>query len=181
MNKKKIFSILLASTLVFSTTSMLGCGKNNTTTDDGNKNNSVSEDIKDTTDETVGETEKLFDKVTDRTMEYTAADLKTKLEEKGYDVTKEKDTEHFFTTDGKAYDVDGDTLYVYEYGESDTSAIETDINSIDIKGNKIGEKNVTWKATPHMYKKGRVVVIYDGDNKDVINTLKETLGDPFVG
>ncbi|MBU5487652.1 hypothetical protein KQI77_05665 [Clostridium sp. MSJ-8] len=179
MNRKKIFSILLAATLVFSTTSMIGCGKNKT--DDENNNNSVAEDVKDTADEAAGETEKLFDKVTDRTMEYTAADLKTKLEEKGYDVSKEKDAEDYFTTKGKVYDVDGDTLYVYEYGEKDNSEIEKDINSIDIKGNKIGEKNITWKATPHMYKKGRVVVMYDGDNKGIINTLKETLGDPFVG
>ena len=38
-----------------------------------------------------------------------------------------------------------------------------------------------WKNTPHFYKKGTIIVRYEGNDEKIINDLKEIMGVQFSG
>lgn len=176
MVRKKLIPLILSVTIAASF-GLVGCGKDNdgTTADNGKSTvEEAADDVKDTA-------EGLWDKVTDTSMDYKEEKLKTELEDKGYDLKKVDSTDSYFSVDSHTYDIDGDQLTVYEYGEDETETMKTDVNSITDEGTKINNKTVEWKSNPHVYKKGRVVAIYDGENKDIINTLKDVLGHPILG
>lgn len=175
MVKKKLIPLILSVTIAASF-GLIGCGKNKNTTPDNGKNavSEAADDVKDTA-------EGLWDKVTDTSMDFKEEKLKSQLEDQGYDLKKVDSTDSYFSVDSNTYEIDGDNLAVYEYGENDTEVMKTDINSITNEGAKINNKDVNWKSNPHVYKKGRVVAIYDGDNSKILDTLKNVLGDPILG
>lgn len=184
MIKKKIIPLILAATLTFSI-GLMGCGNNNTTTDN-NKNGSVTNDLKDAAEDTKDNVVGLWDKVTDNSMDYTADKVRQDLTGKGYKLTEVADTKisdkyNLFSQKGKTYDVNGDYLTIYEYKDTDEAAMKADVNTITDEGKKVANKDVSWASTPHIYKKGRVIAIYDGDKADVLTALKDVLGDPILG
>jgi hypothetical protein len=40
---------------------------------------------------------------------------------------------------------------------------------------------MSWMATPHFYKTGRILVLYVGDDQKVIDVLTGALGPQFAG
>jgi hypothetical protein len=40
---------------------------------------------------------------------------------------------------------------------------------------------VSWMATPHFFKKGRILVLYVGDNTETLGLLESVLGAQFAG
>jgi hypothetical protein len=38
-----------------------------------------------------------------------------------------------------------------------------------------------WMATPHFFKSGSLLVLYVGDDAEILDLLKDSLGDQFAG
>ena len=85
----------------------------------------------------------------------------------------------FFSVDGRVVSVNGSDVHVFQY-ESETAASE-EAALVSPEGSTIGTSSVTWVATPHFYKAGRLIVLYVGDDDAVVTVLEEVLGPQFAG
>lgn len=197
MNKKKITCLILALGFSLSLAGC-GCGRNNdgnntvgNVVEDGRNtdgtNNSVGNAIengaKDVGDavENVGEgAANIVDNITDNTMTYNEADFKRDLEKSGAKVKETEASQSHFSIDNKDYTIDGEKISVYEYDENDAATLRNDISTITNNGATINNKNITWNKKAHIYKKGRLVVVYDGDNEKTLKILNDSLGNSLL-
>ncbi len=85
----------------------------------------------------------------------------------------------FFAVTGQVIKVDNKDVQVFEYSDAVTANAEADLVSAD--GSSVGTTMISWVATPHFYKSGKLIVLYVGDNQAVISTLQEVLGSQFAG
>lgn len=85
----------------------------------------------------------------------------------------------FFTVTGQIIKVNGADVQVFEY--ETTEAMEADAAQVSPDGGSIGTSMVTWVATPHFYKAGRVLVLYVGDDPAIVDLLEGVLGLQFAG
>ena len=125
--------------------------------------------------------EGLVNKVTDTSMEYTNTDFNKALEEKGYKLKEVETGTTNLSVQSKNYTLNGETLTVYEYDTNGGSTLQSDLGSIKNDGTLINGKKMEWANAPHIYKKGRIVVVYDGKNESVLTTLNDLLGTPLIG
>ncbi len=88
-------------------------------------------------------------------------------------------TQPFFTPLGQVINVEGQDVQVFEYDDEADADGEADLVSPD--GSSVGTSMMTWIATPHFYKSGRVIVLYVGDQNVTIDLLEDTLGSQFAG
>lgn len=72
-----------------------------------------------------------------------------------------------------------DIISVYEY--KDNQQMETDSKTISSDGSRVGNAIVDWTNLPHFYKSGNILVIYVGNNNEMIEALKKLLGKQFAG
>lgn len=180
MINKKTLLTLLCSTVAASTL-LFGCGCNNaaeTAKEDVQKGVNGVENAADNVKD-AGES--LYNRVTDTSMEYSNKDFAENLKSEGIEATEFENNTEYFTANKYGYKVGDGTIYVYEYDTKDEATIEKDINSIKDNGNKINESIVQWKNEAHVYKKGRIVVIYDGNDRGVLDKLNGILGNPILG
>jgi hypothetical protein len=70
-------------------------------------------------------------------------------------------------------------VMVFEY--KDSAAAEAEAARVSPDGMSIGETRPSWGFTPHFYKAGRIIVLYVGDDEDVLNILESSLGPQFAG
>ncbi|MCI6190976.1 MAG: hypothetical protein MSA89_14525 [Clostridium sp.] len=180
MNKKKLTCLILSLGLSLSLAGC-GCGKNN----DGN--NTVGNVIENGAD-TVGDAVKdvgegaanIVDNITDTTMDYNASDFRRDLEKSGAKVEETEASQSYFSIDNKDYTIDGERISVYEYDEDDATTLRNDLSTVTNNGTTINNKDVKWNKKAHIYKKGRIVVVYDGDNEKVLKVLNDTLGNSLL-
>jgi hypothetical protein len=59
--------------------------------------------------------------------------------------------------------------------------MEADAAQVAPDGGSIGTSMVTWVATPHFYKTGRILVLYVGDDQAILDLLEGALGPQFAG
>lgn len=167
MFKKKFvpFAFLIGMCLsVF----LIGCGTN------------------ETAEENIGETGRtsfdIVSNITDTNMSYNIDDLKKEVEAKGYAATKVDEIENtYFSVENTDYIINDEKFSVYQYNEEDRTKLEDDLRGVTEDGMMINTKTMNWNKSPHIYKKGRVVVLYDGDNETVLTEAKEILGSPILG
>lgn len=76
-------------------------------------------------------------------------------------------------------DINGDTIGMYEY--KNNLEMEQDAKTIRADGSMIGNTIYEWKAKPHFYKRGNIIVTYFGDNKEIINKIESLIGKQFAG
>ncbi len=69
-------------------------------------------------------------------------------------------------------------LQIYEYAGADRLA--EDVSQITPDGN-LETVMITWIATPHFFCGERLIVLYLGDDKEVIALLTELFGPQFAG
>ena len=111
---------------------------------------------------------------------YGMADFMDDLRSKGAQAeTGEPVEQAFFSVIGQSVNLPGETVQVFEYDSAET--MESDAVLIDADGSSIGTSMVTWVATPHFYKKGRILVLYVGDNTETLALLEGVLGPQFAG
>jgi hypothetical protein len=102
------------------------------------------------------------------------------LRDKGVDAEKGDQVEQaFFSVVGSYVNINDDSVQVFEYETAET--MESDAVLVDASGGSIGNSMVSWIATPHFYKKGRILVLYVGDNAKTIQILESVLGSQFAG
>jgi hypothetical protein len=89
----------------------------------------------------------------------------------------------FLSAAGSVIFVQGQRVEVYQY--PDTASAARDSTHIDKDACLIhtasGQEMVSWQGQPHLYTKGRLLVIYVGDNYDIIDVLVAQFGQQFAG
>lgn len=75
-------------------------------------------------------------------------------------------------------------IQIYEYDSS--GSMQNEMLNISADGstghtNSGGVIQIDWISTPHLYSKGRIIVIYIGNDKQVDNVLTNILGNQFAG
>jgi len=89
----------------------------------------------------------------------------------------------FLSVTGHLLSVNGERVEVYEYAS--VAAAEQDAKNISADACLVktpqGSMMMDWPGPPHVYKHGRVIVLYAGLNAGVIKLLVNTLGPQFAG
>ena len=85
----------------------------------------------------------------------------------------------FFSVEGEVVGVNGYEVEVFEY--PDSTAAEADASLVSADGGSVGPTLVHWVAPPHFYRRGRLMVVYIGEDPVVAEALESVLGPPFAG
>ncbi len=85
----------------------------------------------------------------------------------------------FFSVKGKVIKGNDGDVQVFEFGN--TAATNTAASEISSDGSSIGRSQPNWIAPPHFYKKGKIIVLYLGDNATILKALEVALGRQFAG
>jgi hypothetical protein len=85
----------------------------------------------------------------------------------------------FFSVAAQIIKINDEDVQVFEYADEAAADIEAALVAPD--GGSIGTSMVSWLATPHFYKSGRLIVLYIGDNAEIIRLLESALGPQFAG
>jgi hypothetical protein len=80
---------------------------------------------------------------------------------------------------GQIIGVNGEDVQVFEY--ADSAAADADAALITPDAGSIGMNMMTWMATPHAYRAGKLIVLYVGDNPAITTLLESLLGAQFAG
>lgn len=171
MTRKRFFSFFIALIVL---TNFYGCNAKNVVED-------ASENIKQGTESNKSNSIDLVDKVKDTPMNYSKDEFKKDLENKGLKAEKLDTTKPYFSVKSEDYKIVGGSLSVYEYEASEKDKIINDLKTVSDNGTVINGTKISWSKAPHIYNKGRVVVIYDGNNESTLSSLKEILGEPLIG
>lgn len=70
-------------------------------------------------------------------------------------------------------------LQLFEY--HDASAASADAKRISSDGSGTAATKISWVAPPHFFLKGRVMVLYVGNDPAVVSLLRGVLGAQFAG
>src|SRR5215467_807976 len=117
-------------------------------------------------------------------------DLVAKLKASGAKVIPGGDiSQPFMDVQGRTLAVNGEQLQVYEYASvadanqqaARISPDGTAFTTVSSSGMPVGATQVDWVRPPHLYKAGRVIVIYIGTNNAVMHLLEGILGKQFAG
>jgi len=86
----------------------------------------------------------------------------------------------FFSVKAQAIIVNEEhPVMVFEYADDASADAEAALISPD--GSSIGTARPAWGSTPHFYKAGRLIVLYVGDNNNILELLESVLGPQFAG
>ena len=85
----------------------------------------------------------------------------------------------FFNVAGRVILVNGQDLQVFQYPDAARTNAQAALVSPD--GLTVATTKVHWLAPPHFYKRGKLLVIYLGDDRDVLRALEGSLGPQFAG
>lgn len=85
----------------------------------------------------------------------------------------------FFSVAGQTVKVNGADLQVFEY--ADAAAMEKDAAQVAPNGSSVGTSMPMWIDKPHFYKAGRLIVLYLGTDKTVLDLLNKVIGPQFAG
>lgn len=92
-------------------------------------------------------------------------------------------TERFVTITGQTLFVNGERVEVFEYATPE--AANADAARIDPEACMVttpnGTINLDWPDSPHLYKSGRLIVLYVGTTASMKQLLTSMLGGQFAG
>ena len=111
-------------------------------------------------------------------MDYAA--LLDKLRGKGLKAESgDEIAQPFFSVKGKTISANGESLQVFEYPSE--SEAEAQAKLVDPRGDSVGTTMVNWVDAPHFYRGGKLIVLYVGNNSEVMKALEDLLGPQFAG
>ncbi|PHV71934.1 hypothetical protein CS063_00200 [Sporanaerobium hydrogeniformans] len=84
-----------------------------------------------------------------------------------------------FTTMREELEIGKESILVYEYAS--TKEMEKISQAINPLGTRLGDKLISSTRNTHLYKKGRLIVLYYGASKEIMGYLKKELGEQFAG
>jgi hypothetical protein len=70
---------------------------------------------------------------------------------------------------------------VQAFGYPSAADMEAQASRISPDGGTVGTSNIHWIGTPHFFKQGKLLVLYVGENDDLLRILTATLGRQFAG
>lgn len=189
MNKLKLTKLIVASSIIVSSFSLIGCTNNKTVNDTKEKVEQGANETKEKVEQGVNDvknaTNETIEKFTDDEAKYDKNAIIKDLKEKGFNPevtsTQANDNTKIFSVDKQIVKIKGGELSLYEYPMDAKGKLEEDIKSIQDNGKTINGVTMTWTTAPHFYKKGRVLVVYDGNSQEIIKALNEILGNPIMG
>lgn len=85
----------------------------------------------------------------------------------------------FLAAEGQIIKVNDADVQVFEYDSP--GAMEADAAQVAPDGGSVGTTMITWIATPHFFKSGRILVLYIGEDVEILNLLEGALGAQFAG
>lgn len=85
----------------------------------------------------------------------------------------------FFSIPGRMIKVHGEDVQVFQY--ANTAAADAEAAPISRDGSGVGTRKIHWIGSPHFFKKGKLLVLYVGDNDKVLGSLGAVLGQQFAG
>lgn len=88
-------------------------------------------------------------------------------------------TQPFFTPEGQTLKVNGADLQVFEYGSAEE--MEKEAEQVAPDGGSVGTSMMMWMDTPHFFKAGRIIVLYLGSDKAILDLLNTVMGGQFAG
>lgn len=177
--KKKVLNLLLVLGIILSF-SMIGCSNSNKS---NNKENAseAGESIKNGTEKIGEEGMNLVNNIKDTSMNYSEESFESDMKNKGFNLVETEDSKSYFSVSNDDYILNSEKISVYEYDENEQNRLETDLMTVTENGSFINGSEVKWGNGPHIYKKGRVVVLYDGNSNTILDALGEVLGIPLLG
>jgi len=91
--------------------------------------------------------------------------------------------ENILSNNAKNIILGDDIIAVYEYNSNEEMEIDAGYISTDGFGITTPDSGVqiSWVSTPYWFKSDRIIVLYVGDNTEIIIFLREVLGDTFAG
>ena len=108
------------------------------------------------------------------------AELIAALEARGIRVEDAGTVEQpFFTVPAQVFIADGDDLQVYQFASEEAAGEAAATVSDD--GRTIGTSKPSWLAPPHVFRRGRLLVIYLGSREATLAALRDTLGPELAG
>ena len=111
-------------------------------------------------------------------------DFITKLEEMDFSVTSEDVDEDILQGERKWLTINKtENISVYFYESN--AKMEKDASYIDSGGSSYNNGKdaveISWVSFPHFYKTENIIVLYVGEDADLIHALEEIIGDQFAG
>ncbi|SCP95249.1 hypothetical protein [Anaerobium acetethylicum] len=115
-------------------------------------------------------------------------DLADELEKKGFSLEMEDMMKDILAGERTRLTVNGqENIYVYVY--ENNRAMEEDSLCLDacgfyysaVKDDVSKNIQMSWDSLPHFFKRGNIIVLYVGENPEMINNLKGFLGAQFAG
>ena len=94
-------------------------------------------------------------------------------------ITGEKVRQPFFSPPGRIINVNNEGLQVFEYANA--SKANEEAQRISPDGMTIGTTKPSWMATPHFFKREKLIVLYVGSNESILRQLIAVLGAQFAG
>ena len=85
-----------------------------------------------------------------------------------------------FSVDAQVLNAYGEDIQVFEYDSRDDALSDVDESGLTPEG-QFETILVTWIATPHFYQRGNLIVLYVGENSDIIPILEGLLGPQIAG
>ncbi len=113
------------------------------------------------------------------TSEYSR--LVGKLRRQGANVksSKERVRQPFFSVIGRIIKVNDEAIQVFEY--TNQAATDAQAKQVSPNGKTIGNSKPSWMSTPHFFKSQKLIVIYVGDDQNILKVLQAELGNQFAG
>lgn len=85
----------------------------------------------------------------------------------------------FFIPEGQLIEVNDQNVQVFEF--SRPAEADSISKTISADGSIVGNTQIDWVSTVHFYKAGKLIVIYVGNNSELISLLEDILGPQFAG
>ncbi len=84
----------------------------------------------------------------------------------------------FFTSPEQQITVNGAQVQAFEF--ESVEDVDNAAASVNGNGTIIGTTTIDWATTPHFYRSGNLIVVYAGEQEDVLAALNAAMGEPFV-
>lgn len=85
----------------------------------------------------------------------------------------------YFDADVQQLQISGENIQIFEFPNPLSTWLAR--RQISSDGYTINQQDVQWVSTPHFYSAGHYIILYNGDNYDLISIIENRLGSQFAG
>lgn len=85
----------------------------------------------------------------------------------------------FFDAPAAVYLVDGEAIQVFSF--RDGAAAARAARTVSPDGSRVGASQPFWIGPPHFFRRGRLLVLYLGEDASILRRLAAVLGEQFAG